>query len=551
MSNLIVEDDYQCFGNVTINTPVEKRENPHYVRYLLVTSVIVYIVYNLINIPKPKKVDKSLSLIPNYSLHQKQFLRRLLKPSVSCTPTFKGLQPVENPSTFTIKKLQEIAQKDEDADIESALDYCPGGYMPVSIGQTIGPDDRYQIIRKLGWGHFSTVWLCEDLAESQAYYAIKIVKSANNFKTVALDEIKLLKCAKEKDHDAIGYDKIVLFLDYFTATSLYGDHLCLTFELMGPSLLNLIIQSNYQGLEQEGVKNIIKQILLGLMYLHEKCRIVHTDIKPENILIAVKEPYIRNMVDHVNRFNELGVQMPKTYVNAMGWNEAVELYDQTHEEASSSNIYTNRLDPRMTSCPNKTYLNDFSKAIKSKFENRSLSPLFVDPGIQVKIADLGNSCWENHHFAEVIQTLQYRALEVIIESEYSFPADIWSVACLAFELSTGDFLFNPQATDHLSCPEDHLGLIWELLDGLPPYIALSGRKSSEYFTSSGSLKRISSENMKIWKVEDVLVDKYQWKRVDAILLADFIESLIEPDQDLRATASTALTKKWLDAVDNQ
>ncbi|KAF5283097.1 hypothetical protein FQR65_LT14068 [Abscondita terminalis] len=320
---------------------------------------------------------------------------------------------------------------------------------------------------------------------------------------------------------------------------------------MGPSLLHLIIQSNYQGLEQDGVKNIIKQILLGLMYLHEKCRIVHTDIKPENILISVKESYIRNMVAHVNRFNELGVQMPKSYVNAVRWNETAELYDQSQEEASSSNIHPNRTDPRMASCPNKSTKNDLSTGIKRKFKNRPLMPLFVDPGIQVKIADLGNSCWENHHFAEVIQTLQYRALEVIIEGNYSFPADIWSVACLAFELSTGDYLFTPQSTDHLSCAEDHLGLIWEVLGGIPPYIAHSGRKSTEYFTASGSLKRISSDNIKIWKVEDVLVDKYHWKRVDAILLADFIESLIEPDQDLRATASTALAKKWLNAADNQ
>lgn len=49
------------------------------------------------------------------------------------------------------------------------------------------------------------------------------------------------------------------------------------------------------------------------MYLHEVCYIIHTDIKPENILIKVKESYVRNMVDHVKRFCELGVQMPKSY----------------------------------------------------------------------------------------------------------------------------------------------------------------------------------------------------------------------------------------------
>merc|ERR550517_2150981 len=41
----------------------------------------------------------------------------------------------------------------------------------------------------------------------------------------------------------------------------------------------------------------------------------------------------------------------------------------------------------------------------------------VDPvhemslNLEVKIADLGNACWEQHHFTEDIQTRQYRSLE--------------------------------------------------------------------------------------------------------------------------------------------
>lgn len=50
--------------------------------------------------------------------------------------------------------------------------------------------------------------------------------------------------------------------------------------------------------------------------------------------------------------------------------------------------------------------------------------------IEVKIADLGNACWTYRHFTEDIQTRQYRALEVLIGSEYGPPADIWSTACM-------------------------------------------------------------------------------------------------------------------------
>ena len=77
----------------------------------------------------------------------------------------------------------------------------------------------------------------------------------------------------------------------------------------------------------------------------------------------------------------------------------------------------------------------------------------------VKIADLGNACWEHHHFTDDIQTRQYRALEVIIGAGYGPPADIWSTACMAFELATGDYLFEPHSGDDYSRDEDHLAHI--------------------------------------------------------------------------------------------
>lgn len=35
-----------------------------------------------------------------------------------------------------------------------------GGYHPVQLGNSF--NDRYKVIKKLGWGHFSTVWLATD-----------------------------------------------------------------------------------------------------------------------------------------------------------------------------------------------------------------------------------------------------------------------------------------------------------------------------------------------------------------------------------------------------
>ena len=65
--------------------------------------------------------------------------------------------------------------------------------------------------------------------------------------------------------------------------------------------------------------------------------------------------------------------------------------------------------------------------------------------ITVKIADLGNACWEDHHFTNDIQTRQYRSPEVILGSKWGPSTDVWSVACMTFELLTGDYMFDPQS----------------------------------------------------------------------------------------------------------
>ena len=76
---------------------------------------------------------------------------------------------------------------------------------------------------------------------------------------------------------------------------------------------------------------------------------------------------------------------------------------------------------------------------------------------------LGNACWVDKHFTEDIQTRQYRSLEVLIGAKYDTSADVWSAACMAFELATGDYLFEPHSGENYSRDDDHLAHIIELL----------------------------------------------------------------------------------------
>lgn len=56
---------------------------------------------------------------------------------------------------------EEAALGSDDDEQEDPQDYVKGGYHPVKIGQMY--KSRYHVVRKLGWGHFSTVWLCWDI----------------------------------------------------------------------------------------------------------------------------------------------------------------------------------------------------------------------------------------------------------------------------------------------------------------------------------------------------------------------------------------------------
>lgn len=147
-------------------------------------------------------------------------------------------EPSENPPPAPPSEIDEARVVDEDEEEEmeeypeddgvlgsdndeqeDPQDYVKGGYHPVKIGQMY--NQRYHVIRKLGWGHFSTVWLCWDV-KSKRFVAMKVVKSAAHYTETALDEIKLLSCVRDSDPEHPFRDKTVQLLDEFRVTGVNG-----------------------------------------------------------------------------------------------------------------------------------------------------------------------------------------------------------------------------------------------------------------------------------------------------------------------------------------
>lgn len=66
-----------------------------------------------------------------------------------------------------------------------------------------------------------------------------------------------------------------------------GKHFIMVFEILGVNLLEIMKRYDYKGIPVPLVRRIAKQTLMGLDYLHRICRIIHTDLKPENVIVSL------------------------------------------------------------------------------------------------------------------------------------------------------------------------------------------------------------------------------------------------------------------------
>ncbi len=108
--------------------------------------------------------------------------------------------------------------------------------------------------------------------------------------------------------------------------------------------------------------------------------------------------------------------------------------------------------------------------LKTELDSKTTEQLkeIRERDFNIKLCDMGNACYIDRHYSDVIQTREYRSPEVLLEGEYDESADIWSLACMIFELITGDYLFDPKKGKTFKKNDDHLALISELIGEVSP-----------------------------------------------------------------------------------
>ena len=623
---------------------------------------------------------------------------------------------------------------------EGLEDYKIDGYHPVHVGEILL--DRYIIMQKLGYGHFSTAWLALDNNNGN-YVAIKVQKSDERYIQGAYDEIEILQSLAKKNFDkewirslkeyykddkeklseleTVEHTQVVQLLNSFIHNGQNGKHFCMVFEVMGVTLLEIIKRYNYKGIPLPLVRIITKQILIGLDFLHRICHIIHTDLKPENVLVCLTQDELRNIQETGTYVLDTGNNNQNSEENSRNISENkkdkekekeitnfeikekkikeeekesniesstteltldennnmsifidkevdlkglgkkarkkrqrykkkkkkmlekyglsnVEIEDKMTEvindinlemekEQFEENVKNFDLDdiierPRIASVP-KVNLNlysheknkrqkseenseeseeikydddenndiipfdinllEYSKSIQGYIKernrilhdetyrrfaitrNEALSKAKtddekievykkfnneyntrgkeIDPSIEVKICDIGNACWFDYHFSTIIQTRQYRSPEVLIGVNYNETSDIWSLACIVFELVTGDFLFQPEKGDTFTKNDDHVAKFIYTLGKMPKNFAKRGEYYNKFFTKEGKLRRI--KNRKFIGLKDILVKKYHFKEFEAQALTDFLLPMLEYYPERRASARELLRHPWL------
>ena len=94
----------------------------------------------------------------------------------------------------------------------------------------------------------------------------QVQKSAAHYTEAAQDEITL--CSQIRDGDPLDDRCCVRMYDSFEHGGPHGRHTCMVFEVLGENLLALIKRYDYRGIPLPIVRNLSRQMLIGLDYIH-------------------------------------------------------------------------------------------------------------------------------------------------------------------------------------------------------------------------------------------------------------------------------------------
>ena len=389
------------------------------------------------------------------------------------------------------------------------LNYGEGGYSRLSPADILS--NRYELVSLLGRGQSSTVWFAKDLQKENEtehqYVAIKVTKCAKNIRCSSLHEIALLYFIRHNSTTSgVG---VAQLLNHFEHDGMHGIHVCMVFELLGHPLDVLMAQSGFKGIRDIPlIKDITVSILKALRQL-KLFSVVHTDMKPENLM------FIKPSADVL-------AQVDKKYRPGVG--TRMSLLEDLRAQR-------------------RVKISDFglSFLLKSTDGKRHTGEDLTEGDLRLIKAS-------NYVKGALIQTREYRAPEIILGNHFTCETDIWSLACIVYEMVTGRFLFDPKSKpgviDEHTNDIQHLAEITQTI-GSPELRVINpdeGVYVSKFYTKSGLTRGTLNHkicDMKI-RIHEAVPNEEEAKQI-----INFITSCLTWSPDARPDAGDCLNHTWL------
>lgn len=352
--------------------------------------------------------------------------------------------------------------------------------------------NNYNVIYEIGKGADAIVWLAFNINDSK-YYAIK-VNEPNEYKKGS-QEFKFLKKLdarlpffnhlKESFVEQVGNKK----------------YACGVFDLHTGNLDAIVRKGEFQdGLPVDKVKKIMFQLLLALKYLHTKMKVYHADIKTDNILLR--------------GCNNMDKEIIRQYSEAVSYKD-MSNRKQTHQEICGSLKFP-------------------PKEIKYCVDAECIDNCIIT------LSDFGAWCGEDEHYDTDFGTRYYRAPEVILVGQSSFPVDIWAAGCVFYELLTGRILFDPERDDGISRDEYHLYYMNSKCGNFSQNFLKKTKYGKKYFTPDGKLKKFSSLDE---TTIEFSLDKYGIKELKIEIL-ELLKGMLTINPNSRFTAEKCLNHSF-------
>ena len=272
--------------------------------------------------------------------------------------------------------------------------------------------------------------------------AIKIMNSKYTF--IGLQEVEKLCWLNGKDIRHESHILRLLGAFYFTA------HLCLVMELCGQSLLSYMKAQPNHRVSIEIIRKIAFQLCISLAFVGS-CNMIHGDIKPENVLLTQplpsSQPTSTNDMSNNNNNNNVNNNNIQNSNN-----------DRTNIDSSTNN----NISSSSSSIPLSTTTSNSSHSAN------------------IKLIDFGNAMTGNEaslYYDDFdVQTLYYRAPEVLLGVSFNCAIDMWSLGCVLMELATGKPLF------HCTSNKELFIAMIKCLGPMPILPFLNGKFVKKYFT---------------------------------------------------------------------